>query len=84
MEPFGESETDTLVGFACAHVFHLGHLLELLHPGEPVDVDFGGLADGQARSGRNTIGAKVTHARLLKDKIRGGCPVCKAKKDATV
>ncbi len=79
-EPFTEWETDTLVGFACAHVFHLTHLLELLHPGEPVDAGFG--VDSEIRSRRNIIGTKITHARLLRDRIRGGCPVC--KRDVTV
>jgi len=76
-EPFDEWEMDTLVGFACAHVFHLTHLLEMLHPGETADVSFG--MDSENRSRRNIIGTKVTHARLLKDRLRGGCPVCQKK-----
>lgn len=74
--PFVEWETKTLVGFACGHVFHLAHLLEQLHPGEPVDDDLLGV---QAEQRSHLIGAKVTHARLLRDRIMGGCPVCSAK-----
>lgn len=78
LEPFSEWETHTLVGFACGHVFHLPHLLQLLHPDEPLpDVaEFSYSAEeeeGQSR--RRTVGTKVTHARLLRDRIRG-CPVC--------
>lgn len=73
-EPFVAWETETLVGFACGHVFHLLHLLERLHPNEEFDQDLlGGLAEVRG----HLIGAKVTHARLLKDRISGGCPVCK-------
>ncbi|KAK5657540.1 hypothetical protein OQA88_3113 [Cercophora sp. LCS_1] len=73
-EPFVEWETETLVGFACGHVFHLLHLLETLHPGEEFDQD---LLSGLAELKGHLIGAKVTHARLLKERMSGGCPVCK-------
>ncbi|KAK3347054.1 hypothetical protein B0T25DRAFT_553513 [Lasiosphaeria hispida] len=75
-EPFIEWEKETLVGFACGHVFHLRHLLELLHPEETVDEDLLGV---MAEQRSHLVGAKVTHARLLRDKITGGCPVCKTK-----
>lgn len=74
-EPFTEGEQETLVGFACGHVFHLSHLLEYTHPSRPstppsVDLDeYGQFVQN------HSIGAKVTHARLLRDKISGGCPV---------
>ncbi|OBT68915.1 hypothetical protein VE03_01339 [Pseudogymnoascus sp. 23342-1-I1] len=74
-EPFTEGEQETLVGFACGHVFHLSHLLEYTHPSRPatppsVELD----EDGQFVQ-NHSVGAKVTHARLLRDKISGGCPV---------
>lgn len=78
-EPFVGWEAETLVGFACGHVFHLRHLLERLHPGEPVDEDLLG-AVAEQRS--HLIGAKVTHARLLKNQITGGCPACKNKEES--
>jgi len=79
-EAFSEDDFETLVGFACGHVFHLKHLLDLAR-GEQMrplvssedgqenaeDEDFG--------NGRS-VGAKVTHARLMKDKIADGCPAC--------
>ena len=86
LAPFVEWETETLVGFACGHVFHLPHLLERLHPGEEVDeVLLHGVADEQQRSAAaasRLIGAKVTHARLLRDRIAGGCPVCVGKAES--
>ncbi|KAB5526419.1 hypothetical protein GE09DRAFT_1257019 [Coniochaeta sp. 2T2.1] len=77
-EPFTEWEDETLVGFTCGHVFHFTHLMECLHPGEPVDTEF--LTSGRdAEEGSGVmhfVGPKVTRARLLRDRIRGGCPVC--------
>lgn len=79
LEPFTEWEAGTMVGFACGHVFHLEHLLQVLHPGEAppgVSAEFGYSADDEeAWSRRRTVGTKVTHARLLRDRVRG-CPVC--------
>jgi hypothetical protein len=76
LEPFVEWEVETLVGFACGHVFHLTHLLARLHPGEEVDeLVLNGVAE-QRGTATHLIGAKVTHARLLRDRIAGGCPVC--------
>lgn len=83
LEPFTQWESETLVGFACGHVFHLTHLLQVLHPDEAVpDVaEFGrgrGEEDedgGEGWSRRRTVGMKVTRARLLRDRV-GGCPVC--------
>jgi hypothetical protein len=80
-EPFVEWEVETLVGFACGHVFHLTHLLEALHPpgaGKGKGVEGLGLdaMAEQRASAAHLIAAKVTHARLLRDRIAGGCPVC--------
>ena len=75
-EPFSDHETETLVGFACGHVFHLSHLLSYKSnkmPATPPEVERDEIEElGTTHS----IGAKVTHARLLRDKIRDGCPVC--------
>ncbi|KAF5010702.1 hypothetical protein FDECE_3162 [Fusarium decemcellulare] len=75
-EPFTEYEMETLVGYACGHVFHVSHLLEMLHGGKKVDVDLG---NGGEEGSRYSVGMKVMRARLLKDKMRGGCPVCHVK-----
>lgn len=78
LEPFTEYEAQTLVGFACGHVFHLPHLLERLHPGERVErAALQGVS--AAAAGGHLIGAKVTHARLLRERIAGGCPGCVGK-----
>ncbi|KAJ8128585.1 hypothetical protein O1611_g5049 [Lasiodiplodia mahajangana] len=74
-DPFSEWETETLVGFACGHVFHITHLLETLHPGQDVDpAIIGNGGSGRSRGGR-FVGSKVTHARLLRDRVESGCPV---------
>ena len=76
-EPFSEFEVETLVGFACGHVFHLSHLLNYENderPDTPPDVEFD--ESGQF-STTHSVGAKVTHARLLRDRIRDGCPVAR-------
>lgn len=73
-EPFIEDEMETLLGFACGHAFHVSHLLEMLHKGKKVDVELGG--GGFEDSGRHLVGMKVMRARLLRDKVRDGCPIC--------
>ena len=73
LEPFLESNMDTLVGFACGHVFHLPHLLKI-GAEEVEQLGFG--VDSEAINRRNVIGTKITHARLLRDRVRDGCPVC--------
>jgi len=75
-EPFSEDEKETLVGFACGHVFHLTHLLEYLHPSRPPTPPDLELDENGEFTQTHSIGAKVTHARLLRDKITDGCPVC--------
>ena len=79
-EPFSEYEMETLVGFACGHVFHLSHLLSFRagegeRPLTPPDVEGERDDDGMWKV-THSVGAKVTHARLLRDSIRDGCPIC--------
>jgi hypothetical protein len=83
-EPFSENETETLVGFACGHVYHLSHLAASTDdaPTPPPEVE---ADDADERAGfERTIGPKVTYARLLRDKVEaaGGCRVCKERKAA--
>ena len=83
-QPFCEFEPETLVGFACGHVFHLSHLLNYINDERPVtppDVD---LDEHGEFTMTHSVGAKVTHARLLRDKIRDGCPVCIGTKDDSI
>ncbi|KAJ8109872.1 hypothetical protein ONZ43_g6017 [Nemania bipapillata] len=80
-DPFSEWETETLVGFACGHVFHITHLLEVLHPQQNIDPAItSSSSPGQSRGGR-FVRSKVTHARLIRDRVANGCPVCKAEKE---
>ncbi|KAK8002686.1 hypothetical protein PG989_002405 [Apiospora arundinis] len=81
--PFTEFEVETLIGFACGHVFHVSHLLEQLHPGETPDPDLVGVEDdGEDRMNNGRfVRSKVTHARLLRDKIEAGCPVCSGRRE---
>ncbi|KAI1139405.1 hypothetical protein F5Y05DRAFT_381887 [Hypoxylon sp. FL0543] len=80
-EQFTEWEMETLVGFACGHVYHITHLLEYLHPGEDIDPALVGTGDEDRSRGGRFVGSKVTHARLLRDRIEGGCPVCRSKRE---
>ncbi|KAK6081903.1 putative vacuolar assembly protein [Seiridium cupressi] len=82
-EAFTEWEMETLVGFACGHVFHVSHLLQYLHPDQDPDpsiTGYGNDDEDRMRGGR-FIGSKVTHARLLRDKVQAGCPVCRDKRE---
>jgi hypothetical protein len=78
-KPFMEHETETLVGFACGHVFHLSHLLSFIHDDRPVTPPDLELDENGEIAMTYSIGAKVTHARLLKDRIKDGCPICITK-----
>lgn len=72
-EAFTEYEMETLVGYACGHVYHVSHLMEMLNRSGNADIDIGG---ENQESNRYLVGMKVMKARLLRDKVRGGCPVC--------
>ncbi|KAI1344391.1 hypothetical protein F5Y15DRAFT_366481 [Xylariaceae sp. FL0016] len=80
-EPFTDWETETLVGFACGHIFHITHLLEYLHPDQEVELSLMGSGDEVRTRGGRFVGSKVTHARILRDRIESGCPVCKSKRE---
>jgi hypothetical protein len=75
-KPFAEYESETLVGFACGHVFHLTHFLSYLHPSRPPTPPDILLDENGEFTQTHSIGAKVTHARLLRDKVSDGCPIC--------
>ncbi|RCI12954.1 hypothetical protein L249_0032 [Ophiocordyceps polyrhachis-furcata BCC 54312] len=74
--PLTELETETLLGFACGHVFHLSHLLEMLHQRPDTGFDAG---DEGTEERRRSVGIKVMRARLLRDKVKGGCPICQVR-----
>ncbi|KIW88981.1 uncharacterized protein Z519_10465 [Cladophialophora bantiana CBS 173.52] len=86
---FHENETETLVAFACGHVYHVSHLLHGPEAeGDEVLLPQNGVIrpdDGEVEETRfsRSVGPKVTNARLLKDKIQnvGGCTICKGSRE---
>ena len=85
---FGEDETETLVAFACGHIYHLSHLLYDQASSQPPSRPPEGARDVADDDGTSsatlarTIGPKVTNAVLLRYKIEGigGCRMCKVRK----
>ena len=83
---FHQDEKETLVGFACGHVYHLNHLL---HGPDADDGDdsrppsSGEDSDDINVGFTRTVAPKVTNARLLKDKIEGvgGCRICREEQE---
>ncbi|POS87620.1 hypothetical protein EPUL_001615 [Erysiphe pulchra] len=75
-EPFTDQEIEILVGFTCGHVWHLSHLLSYRNDHRPITPPEVDLDHHDEWNITHSIGTKVTHARLLKDKIRSGCPIC--------
>lgn len=100
-DDYTSSRADTLVGFACGHVFHLRHLLRMLDALEKGEAEVsddeddgdrtpgvGGAYEGtvghyEGTSNWRRVGSKVTHARLLRDRVAAGCPVCRKLKGET-
>ncbi len=88
---FIQDEKETLIGFACGHVYHVSHLLH----GPDAEGDEALLPDSAARKDREdegtmdefrfsrSVGPKVTNARFLKDKIQavGGCGICRESRE---
>ncbi|CAO2656332.1 Nn.00g051350.m01.CDS01 [Neocucurbitaria sp. VM-36] len=71
---------DTLVGFACGHVFHLSCLLPKTSASASVATTLQQtLANDAAESGgwSRTVGAKVAHAHVIKSAVGRGCVVCR-------
>ncbi|KAF8468805.1 hypothetical protein BDZ91DRAFT_678985 [Kalaharituber pfeilii] len=90
---FAFNEKDTLLSFPCGHIFHLRCLLTGTKSGsngdtspQPIGDDIDDLmlyASDSISSGRS-VGAKVTHAALLKEKLvstGGKCLICQTKKE---
>lgn len=74
---FGEEdEADTLVGFACGHVYHLRHLIQSDRGVVPPVAD-----PDETFSAIHSVGSKVTHARLLQNQIHAGCRECREAAD---
>lgn len=74
---------DTLVGFACGHVFHLSCLLPKTSASASVAATLQQQLVGDAveSGGRWTrsVGAKVAHAHVIKSAVGRGCVVCRER-----
>ena len=77
------TEKEPLVGFACGHVYHLSCLLKANpQTSNPDSVErllsqlgTRGGDDDPGYTGRS-VGAKVAHAHIIKNVLRGGCRSC--------
>lgn len=85
---FLPTEKETLIGFACGHVFHLGCLLGHGHERErerpaavsdDVDEAEEEIMASLGMASRN-VGSKVTHAALIRQKVSKGCVLCAHEK----
>ncbi|KAF1970390.1 hypothetical protein BU23DRAFT_538104 [Bimuria novae-zelandiae CBS 107.79] len=74
---------DTLVGFACGHVFHLSCLLPKTSASASVAATLQQrLASDAAEDGgrwSRSVGAKVAHAHVIKRAVGKGCVVCRER-----
>lgn len=74
---------DTLVGFACGHVFHLSCLLPKTSASASVAATLQQtLADDAMEGGgrwSRSVGAKVAHAHVIKSAVGRGCVVCRER-----
>ncbi|KAK3671428.1 Vacuolar protein sorting-associated protein 41 [Recurvomyces mirabilis] len=80
-DPFSEEEKFPLIGFACGHVYHLSCLLRA-NPDtadeKSIDrlIDQLGYDDREQSYGTRSVGAKVAHAHLINNVVKGGCQHC--------
>ncbi|EMD00323.1 hypothetical protein BAUCODRAFT_21937 [Baudoinia panamericana UAMH 10762] len=81
-DAFSEDERETLIGFACGHVYHLSCLLRA-NPDtadeETVDrllAELGNKDDEPNEYSGRSVGAKVAHAHIIKNAVQGGCQHC--------
>jgi hypothetical protein len=74
---------DTLVGFACGHVFHLSCLLPKTSASASVAATLQQRLADDAREGSGywgrSVGAKVAHAHVIKSAVGRGCVVCRER-----
>lgn len=74
---------DTLVGFACGHVFHLRCLLPKTSASASVAATLQQTLADDVMEGRGhwnrSVGAKVAHAHVIKSAVGRGCVVCRER-----
>lgn len=88
-DPFHEDEKETLLGFACGHVYHLSCLLRAnpeTNDEETIERLWSQLGTGEGGeegySGRS-VGAKVAHAHIIRSVVKGGCQHCIRVEDSS-
>ena len=82
-EVFHEDEKETLIGFACGHVYHLSCLLRANPATNNPDTieqllsQLSNSNDGpdEGYYGRS-VGAKMAHAHIIRNAVKGGCQHC--------
>lgn len=85
-EAFVQDEPETLVGFACGHIYHVSHILHDPSSSQPPSPSLEArreiAEEANSPTLTRTVGPKVTNARILKDKIAavGGCRICGARR----
>ncbi|CAI6339022.1 unnamed protein product [Periconia digitata] len=78
---------DTLVGFACGHVFHLSCLLPKTSASASVaatlqqQLSSDALVEGSSGRWTRSVNTKITHALVIKNAVGRGCVVCREKED---
>ncbi|KAL1957963.1 hypothetical protein VTO42DRAFT_5355 [Malbranchea cinnamomea] len=78
--PFVEQEQESLVGFACGHIYHVSHLQEdKTEEEQPSMTPSEEQVEDTSPFFSRTVGLKVTNARLLRDKVGAGCRICLSK-----
>ncbi|KAF2122103.1 vacuolar assembly protein-like protein [Lophiotrema nucula] len=74
---------DTLVGFACGHVFHLSCLLPKTSASASVAATLQARLARDAEEGGGywgrSVGAKVAHAHVIRSAVGMGCVVCRER-----
>ncbi|KAI5361502.1 Putative vacuolar protein sorting-associated protein Vps41/Vps8 [Septoria linicola] len=83
-DAFHEDEKETLIGFACGHVYHLSCLLDA-NPDTHASREAEDLLKQMHQAaeegedggyGGRSVGAKVAHAHIIGNVVKGGCQRC--------
>lgn len=75
-----DPDKETLIGFACGHIYHLSCIIATIEDpaikltAEKLRDQLA--ADADDSSDTRSVGAKVTHAHILKNIVGRGCPLC--------
>jgi hypothetical protein len=79
-------EKQTLIGFACGHVYHLSCLLDRIKTSNPEMAEAAERLQDAFRSGEEadefsrSVATKVAHAHIIKGVVRLGCVRCRERR----